>query len=129
MLQMMTSMLAGADRRDELVGDLRAAHLRLQVVGGDLRAGHQDAVLARVRVLAAAAEEEGDVRVLLGLGDAQLREAVVGEHFAERVAQVVGRERDRRRQLRVVLGQADEARQRRAARGRSRRSPATRTRR
>ena len=58
-------------------GHLRAAHLRLQVVGGDLRARHQD---ARPRpaygVLAAAAEEEGDVRVLLGLGDAQLRQAV-----------------------------------------------------
>jgi hypothetical protein len=34
------------DRGHQLVGQFRAAHLRLQVVGGDLRAGHQDALLA-----------------------------------------------------------------------------------
>jgi hypothetical protein len=48
-------------------------------------------------VFAAAAEEERHVRVLLGLGDAQLGQAVLGEQFAERVAQVVGREGDRAR--------------------------------
>src|SRR3546814_1905275 len=61
---------ARADRLDQLRGQLRAAHLRLQVVGGDLRARDEDALLAVEHVLAAAAEEEGDVRVLLGLGDA-----------------------------------------------------------
>src|SRR3546814_11952065 len=63
----------------------------------------------------AAAEEEGDVRVLLGLGDAQLLQAGLCRQFAERVAQVVGREGDGRGQLRVVLGQADIGRQLRPA--------------
>src|SRR3546814_14510318 len=54
---------ARADRLDQLRGQLRAVHLRLQVVGGDLRARDEDALLAVEHVLAAAAEEEGDVRV------------------------------------------------------------------
>ena len=107
---------AGIDRRHQLVGQLRAAHLRLQVVGGDLRAGDQAALFAFEQVLAAATEEEGDVRVLLGFGDAQLRQAGIGKHFAEGVSQVIRRERHRCRQLGVILGQADEARQRRATR-------------
>src|SRR3546814_14717605 len=60
-----------------------------QVVGGDLRARDEDALLAVEHVLAAAAEEEGDVRVLLGLGDAHLLQAGLCRQFAERVAQVV----------------------------------------
>ena len=37
---------AGADRLDDLVGDLRRRHLGLQIVGRDLGRRHQDALLA-----------------------------------------------------------------------------------
>ena len=47
----------------------------LQIVGRDLGRGHHDAVLARIGRLDAAVEEIGDVRVFLGLGDAQLPQA------------------------------------------------------
>src|SRR5690606_26686886 len=102
---------ARTDRLDQFRGQLRAAHFRLQVVGGDLGAGDEDALLAVEHILAAAAEEEGDVRVLFRLRDAQLAQARGGGDFAQGVAQVVGREGDRGRQLRVVLGQADTGRQ------------------
>ena len=58
----------------------------LQIVGRDLGRGHQDAALAGKLLLAPAIEEEGDVRVFLGLGDAQLRQAGLRHQFAESVA-------------------------------------------
>ena len=91
-------VFAGADRRDHLVGQLRRRHLGLQVVGRDLGRGHHDAVLAGIRLLAPAVEEKGDVRVLLGLRDAQLRAAGVGDDLAQDVRAALRRE-DRRHQL------------------------------
>ena len=104
------------DRRDQLVGDLGRAHLGLEVVGRDLRRRHQDAVLAGIDRLDAAVEEIGDVRVLLGLGDAQLRQAEAREVFAEAVRDRLRREGDRQaRELVAVVRQADEARELRHA--------------
>ena len=74
---------ARADRLDELVGHFRSAHLGLEVVGLDLGGGDQDALLAVEHALLAAVEEEGDVRVLLGLGDAQLLEAGARHRLAQ----------------------------------------------
>src|SRR3546814_12368832 len=54
-------------------------------------------------------------RSLLGLGDAQLLQARPCGELTEGVAQVVGRERDGRGQLRVVFGQAHVGRQLRPA--------------
>ena len=117
-----------ADVLAQARGQLRTAHLRLQVVGGDLRRRHQHAVLARLRRFPAAAEEERHVRVLFGFGDAQLGQAVGGQHFRQRVVQIVGAEGHRRRQRDVVLAQADEARQLAVgAAWRNRRSPAPRS--
>ncbi len=76
-------VLAGVDRGDDLVGQFRRRHFRLQVVGRDLRRRHHDAVLAGKRLLAAAVEEIRDVRIFLGLGGAQLRAAGVGDDLAE----------------------------------------------
>ena len=59
------------DGIDDLVGDFRRAHLRLQVISGDVRRGNQDALFASEGLFAATGEEEGDVGVLLGFGDAQ----------------------------------------------------------
>jgi hypothetical protein len=83
----MRSYFAGADRLDQAVRDLRRAHLRFQVVGGDLRRGHQYAAFAVERLLATAAEEKGHVGILLGLGDAQLRELPLRDPGAEHVVQ------------------------------------------
>jgi hypothetical protein len=58
---------------EQRVRDGDRTHLGLQVVGRHVaRRGDQDAILARERLLAPAVEEVGDVRVFLGLGDAQL---------------------------------------------------------
>ena len=81
-------VLAALDALDALVSDLGGAHLRLEVVGGHLRAGDDTAVLALVGSLNTAVEEEGDMSVLLGLGDAQLGLAVLGQVLAQDVLQL-----------------------------------------
>ena len=53
-------------------GDALRAHLRLQIVSRDLRRRHHLALFAGERLLDAAVEEVSHVRVLLGLGDAQV---------------------------------------------------------
>ncbi len=100
--------LVGLDRAHELRGDFRRAHLGLQVVGRDLRAGHEHASLARLRGLGAAVEEERDVRVLLGLGDVELAQALLGEDVGQDVSGEVLGVGDGRGNRRVVLRQADE---------------------
>ena len=103
------------DGFDDPVGDFRRAHLRLQVVGGHLRRRNQDAFLAGEGLFAATGEEEGDVGVLLGLGDAQLGLAVVGQVLAEHVGQRLGGEGGRGGNACRVLGEHDEAGQLRHA--------------
>lgn len=93
-LRQMKSYVSAGDGLDELVGDFGRAHLRLQVIDRHRRARHEDAVLALVRGFAAAVEEEGDVGVLFGFGDAKLPEALGGDPFADRVDDVFLREED-----------------------------------
>ena len=78
-------VLAGADRRDGLCGQFGRRHFGLQVIGRDLGRRHHDAVLAVVRLLAAAVEKIRHVRILLGLRHAELRAAGGGNHLAEDV--------------------------------------------
>src|SRR5690554_7983908 len=84
-------VFAALDGFDQLVGYFRRAHFRLQVVGGDFRGWHQDAVFAFKRSFQAAIEEEGHVGVLLGFGNAQLGFALAGHVFAKAVGQLLGR--------------------------------------
>ena len=63
------------DGLHQRVGDARGAHLGAQVVGGDLGRGHEHAVLAGERRLAAAVEEIRHVSVLLRLGGVELLQA------------------------------------------------------
>ncbi len=71
------------------------AHLGLVIVGRDVaRRRHEHAVLAFEGLLATVVEEEGDVRVLLGLRHAQLRKPRGGEDLAEDVRRHLGCERD-----------------------------------
>ena len=100
---------------DDAVGDDRCVHLRLQVVGGDVRRRDQDALFALERLFAAAGEEEGDVGVFLGFGDAQLGLALLGQVFAEHVGQRLRFEGAGGLDARRVLGKRDEAGQLRLA--------------
>src|SRR4029077_14393065 len=72
------------DRLDQGVGDTDRAHLRLEVVGRDLRTRDEQALLARVRRLDAAVEEVRHVGVLLGLRDMELAPARLREYLRER---------------------------------------------
>ena len=92
----------------ELVLDLHSAHLRDEVVGRVLlRGGYEHALLALVLLLHAAIQEEGDVRVFLRLGHAELLYAEAGDVLAYRAVQVLGRESDGQGERRVVLRGAD----------------------
>ena len=46
--------------------------------------------------------------VLLGLGDVELVQAVLGQHLGQHVPRVLGREGHRQRELLLVLGHGDE---------------------
>ena len=100
--------LIGIDRRSQRVRDFRFAHLRLQIIRGDLGAGDEASPLPRLRLLAPAVEEERDVRILLGFGDMVLTQAGGGKHVGKHVFRERLEERDRRGDVRVVLGQAHE---------------------
>ena len=103
---------ARSDRGSELGGEFRATHLRLQVVGRDSRRCDQHTFFTWERIFAPTIEEEGDMRVLLSLGDAQLLHSARGNHFWQGVGHALRRIRDRRhRQVCSVFGQADVGRQ------------------
>ena len=84
-------VLAALDGRNQLVGQLFGAHLRLQVIGSHFRARHDFAIFAGEAGLFATVEEEGDVGVLLGLGDAQLGLSLLGQPLTQGVDQGGGR--------------------------------------
>ena len=100
--------LVGIDRRGQGVRDRRLAHLGLQIVRGNFGAGDEASLLPRLGLLATAVEEERDMRILLGFGDMVLAQAGGGEHVGKHVIRERLGERDRRGDIRVVLGQAHE---------------------
>ena len=65
---------ARRDRFDQSVRHFVRAHCRGEVVSRRVRRGYQCSGLARERFLAPAAEEKGDVRILLGFRQPQLSE-------------------------------------------------------
>ena len=103
------SELLARELAQQLVGDFHGAHLRLLVVGGHIpRTGDEDASLARHLLLDPPVEEESDVSVLLGLGDVQLMQPVLGQHLGQHMARTLGREDDRQRELLLVLSHGDD---------------------
>ncbi len=80
-------VLAALDGRNQLVSQLFGAHFRLQVIGRHFRAGHDLAIFAGEAGLFATVEEEGDVSILLGFGDAQLGLALLGQPLTQSVDQ------------------------------------------
>ncbi len=96
-------ILFGAYSVHEADSHLIRAHLGLQVVGLHFRRGHEYAVFAGKGLFAASVEEEGDVGVLLGLGDVQLLQAVRREVFGEGVADDLLGEEDMHALERIVI--------------------------
>ena len=81
-------VFAAADALGAFVGHFVGAHLRLEVVGRNLRAGDDLAILALIRRFHTAVEKERHVGVFLRLRNAQLSLAVLGEVFAQHVGQL-----------------------------------------
>ena len=86
--QMKSGGLSDPDGHDGGVGHTGRAHRRLQVVGRHLGRRRHGALLSLELGLPAAAEEEGDVRVLLGLGQPELGSAGHTDHLTHRHRQV-----------------------------------------
>ena len=76
------------DGLHQTVAHLGSAHLGLQVVGRHLRGFHQDAVLALVRLLYAAVEEEGHMGVLLRLSQAKLGQAMGSQVLSKSIVKL-----------------------------------------
>ena len=101
-------VLAGQDALYALLGNGRLAHLRLEIIGCNLRGRNEGAILARVLLLNAAVEEERNVCVLLGLGNAELGHTQIGDIFTERVLQALRLEGDlHARNSSIILRHAD----------------------
>jgi hypothetical protein len=92
----------GVYRLNQLVCYLVSRHFRLLVVCGDPGGGHQDSALARKLVLASTVEEERDVRVFFGLGDAKLGQPRLRDHLAESVLEILGRKQHRQELIELL---------------------------
>ena len=100
-------ILTGLDRLYEAVTDFRSTHLRLQVVGCNLRALDKDAVLTRIRFFNTAVEEERDMSVFLSLRDTGLRHVVLCKILAEGLRDLHLRECDLLvRDRYIIIGEA-----------------------
>ena len=80
---MITSYFWDLMASNQFLADFRCAHLRLQVVGSNLRGFHEDTILTLIRLLNAAVEEEGNMSIFLGLSDSCLFQAMSSQELAE----------------------------------------------
>ena len=87
-------ILTALDSVYALFGDLIGAHMRLHIVGGYGRRLDEYAILALILLFYAAVEEEGDMSVLLGLGNTQLGFTVLRQILAHGVDQLLRLECD-----------------------------------
>src|SRR5260370_41046634 len=72
------------------------------MAGRDLRRWDENALLAGEWCRPSSIEEEGDVRVFLGLGDAQLAQPRAPHRLAEGVGEILGREECRQEGLEIA---------------------------
>ena len=79
------------DGLHHFLGYAGGAHLRLQVVGGHFGRGNQRALFAVVGFFHPAVEKVGNVGVLLGLGYAQVAQALARKDVREDVVGMLGR--------------------------------------
>ncbi len=75
-----------------MVAHLGRAHFGLEIVGRHLGRWRHVAIFALLRLFLAAIQEEGDVRVFLGFGEAELAQALLRHPGAEGVDDIAGRE-------------------------------------
>lgn len=97
-------VLAGLDLLGNFITNSSSRHLGFQVVGGDLGRGNQVTVLTVELGLGTSVEEEGDVGVLLGLGNVALGDLLLGEPLSKNVGHGLGREGDGEGEVALVLG-------------------------
>ena len=101
-------ILSGGNRLHQLVRNLIRAHLRLKIIRRHLRGVDQNSVLALIRLLNAAVEEEGNMRVLLCLGNSGLCHMVSGQILAERIVKMNLLKSDQLiRNGRIIIREAD----------------------
>ena len=87
-------VLSLVDSSNQLILNLEGAHLRLQVVGSNLRRRNQDTILTLVWSLTTTIEEECYVSILLSLSSVQLLLALLAQILTQSVLNVLLREQD-----------------------------------
>ena len=90
------------NKTQDVICDFEGGHFRFEIVSGDLRRRHQQALLAAKLFFRAAIEEIGDVGVLLGLREPKILDAKTREDVGENVLVLARRKRDRQRKRHVV---------------------------
>jgi len=95
-------VLLGFDDLGDLVSDFLCAHLRLQVIGGDLRRGDQMSFFLLELLFHTAVEEEGNVSILLSFSDMCLLKTLLGEPFCEDIRHSLRRISDREGEVGAV---------------------------
>lgn len=86
-----------------LTTNLGSAHLRVQIVGGDPRRGNHITDLTRELLFNTTVEEEGNVGVLLGLGDMALLEVLLAQPLSQDITHVLGSKCDGEGVIGLVL--------------------------
>lgn len=81
-----------SDALSHLLTDSGSRHLRLEIVGSNTGGGDKLALLAGELLLNTTVEEEGNVSVLLGLGNVALLELLLAKPLSKNVTHVLGRE-------------------------------------
>lgn len=100
--------LALLDALANLFGNTHGAHRGLKVVGSNTRRGDHVTVLVLELLLDTAVEEEGNVSVLLSLGNVALSDTLLAKPLGQDIAHLLRREGNGESVLRVVLGHVGE---------------------
>ena len=94
--------LAFVDETEDIIRDLENRHFGFQIVSGNLRGRHQQALLAAKLFFGAAIEEIRDMRILLGFRETKVLDAKTREHVRQNVLMLARWKRDRQRKRHVV---------------------------
>jgi len=73
----------GFDNPRDLVSDLLCAHMRLKVIGGDLRRSDQMSLFVLELLFYTTVEEEGNMGIFLSFRNVCLLKTLLGEPFGE----------------------------------------------
>ena len=90
-------------RRTYRFAYLRRGHLRLEVIGLDIRTGDQHPALSLIRGLYTAVEEEGHMGILLRLCSMQLSQPCFGDHLCKGIFRCLFGEKHPIREACIIL--------------------------